>query len=292
MSPIERVVDAHIHLWDPARTDWYPYLTGAEELGMGDVSTFCRRFDHDTYFAETDGWNVDKFVHVTAARVDQAEETLELEALAEKVGNPAAIIGAVVAGAPLAETETMLDEQLRATRFRGVRAVRGTSGPRSQVGQLLSSDALRALDERGLVYDFMAHPSQFDAAAELFAPFPNLVVVVEHTGWPRSDSDEEFVRWKDGMRKLASLGPNLVCKLSGLAMPLRTSDADTYRRWIQGAIEIFGVDRCMFASNFPVDGVGGTFGDLFSTYDTLTSHLDEEARGKLFATNAERIYRC
>ena len=66
-APIERIVDAHIHLWDPARADWYPYLAGQRELDMGDVSGMCRLFDQPTYFSESASWNVVKFVHVAAA---------------------------------------------------------------------------------------------------------------------------------------------------------------------------------------------------------------------------------
>ena len=291
-GPIERVVDAHIHLWDPARTEWYPYLSGQEELGMGDMSAMCRTFDPPTYFAEVGRWNVEKFVHVTAARTDHVQETLELDALAEGTGNPAAIVGAIVAGTSRAETEVMLDEQMRSSRFRGVRAVRGAGKSRTQVGHFPTEDSLRALEERGLVYDVMVHPHQLVEAADLLACADELTVVVEHTGWPRDDSDEEFALWQTGMRRLASLRDNVHCKLSGLAMPLRTSSPDVYRRWIHGALELFGVERCMFASNFPVDGVGGTFDELYSTYDALTAHLDDEERDKLFASNAERVYRC
>jgi predicted TIM-barrel fold metal-dependent hydrolase len=66
--------------------------------------------------------------------------------------------------------------------------------------------------------------------------------------------------------------------------------ADTFAPWIHGAIELFGPDRCMFASNFPVDGMHGTFDDLYTTYDELTADLDEPTRDKLFAGNAERVY--
>ena len=55
---------------------------------------------------------------------------------------------------------------------------------------------------------------------------------------------------------------------------------------------MFGVDRCFFASNFPVDSTHGTFDDLYSTFDTLTADLDADVARKLFATNAEALYRC
>ena len=62
--------------------------------------------------------------------------------------------------------------------------------------------------------------------------------------------------------------------------------------WIEHAIAVFGVDRCMFASNFPVDGMHGTFDELFTAYATVTAGLDESSRDQLFAGTAERVYRC
>ncbi len=65
-APIERIVDAHIHLWDPDNAEWYPYLAGQRELDMGDISGMCRLYDQPTYFSESANWNVVKFVHVSA----------------------------------------------------------------------------------------------------------------------------------------------------------------------------------------------------------------------------------
>ena len=98
--------------------------------------------------------------------------------------------------------------------------------------------------------------------------------------------------WKEGMAALAELGDRIACKLSGLAMPLGSMDATVLGPWIEHAIEIFGVDRCMFASNFPVDGMHGTFDELYSTFSAITAGLSDESRDKLFARNAERVYRC
>ena len=50
MAEVTRVVDAHVHLWDPARTEWYPFLSGGQELNMGDISGMVRKFDdHDLF---------------------------------------------------------------------------------------------------------------------------------------------------------------------------------------------------------------------------------------------------
>ena len=88
-----RVVDAHVHLWDPARTDWYPYLSRPQESGAGDASRMCRRFDVDTYQAEAAGWNVEKLINVAAATGRHSiEETIELDNNAHVSGRPNAII--------------------------------------------------------------------------------------------------------------------------------------------------------------------------------------------------------
>jgi len=285
--PVDRIVDAHVHLWDPARADWYPYLAGRRELGMGDISGMCRRFDQPTYFAESAGWNVVKFVHVAAATVPHlAEETRELDEAARAMGHPDAIIGGFVPGDPVATTVRLLDEQMKSPRFRGVRPM---GAPASGVPR---REVLHALEERGLIFELMAHTHELEAAAAALANWGGLTIVVEHAGWPRTDTAEEFSAWKAGISALASLSDNVHCKLSGLAMPLHSIEPEVLRPWIAHCIEAFGIQRCMFASNFPVDGIHATFDALYAAYDQVTADLEGEARDKLFAGNAERVYRC
>ena len=137
----------------------------------------------------------------------------------------------------------------------------------------------------------MVHPDQLQPAAAVLDGW-ELPVVVEHTGWPRSNDPDEYDLWKEGMAALAGLGEHVTCKLSGLAMPMQSMDAAAFAPWVEHAIELFGAHRCMFASNFPVDGMHGTFDDLYGTYDELTADLDASTRDQLFAGNAERVYGC
>ena len=109
---------------------------------------------------------------------------------------------------------------------------------------------------------------------------------------PRNDSDEERALWTEGIDALAGLGDIVVCKLSGLAMPLGSIAVDVQRPWLEQVIDAFGVDRCLFGSNFPVDGMHGSLDELYTMYSTVIAGLDADARDKLFAANAERIYRC
>jgi predicted TIM-barrel fold metal-dependent hydrolase len=279
-----RIVDAHVHLWDPARVDWYPYLSGQMEIGM-DATGMARRFDVPTYLAESAGWNVEKLVNVAAATgPNSIDEALEMDQRADSEGHPDAIIGGIIQTETLDEAIALIDRQMAAKRFRGVRPMGQFAEPLPDPGVL---DALR---ERGLLFEAMTHPDQLLAAAKGLEGFDDLTVVVEHTGWPRANTDEEFALWREGIDALASLG-NTICKLSGLAMPMGSMNATAFAPWIEHAIEVFGVDRCMFASNFPVDGMHGTFDELFTAYAIVTEGLGENDRDQLFATTAERVYR-
>ena len=246
-----------------------------------------RRFDVDIYRAESAGWNVEKFVNVAAATGRHSiDETIELDSNAQTGKGPDAIIGGLPPTDTVADAVELLDLQMAASRFRGVRPMGGDGAP------LPDARVLHALQERNLLFELMTHPDQLQTAAAQLAGFDGLNVVVEHTGWPRSDSDEERALWQTGIEALAELGDNVVCKLSGLAMPLRSMSVDAFAPWLEYAIDAFGVDRCMFASNFPVDAMYGTFDELYTAFGAVTAGLDDASREKLFATNAERVYRC
>src|SRR4029079_15265866 len=126
-------------------------------------------------------------------------------------------------------------------RFRGVRPMGVFDSP------LPERDVLVALAERGLLFELMAHPDELEVAAKGLGSVDDLVVVVEHTGRPRSTTDEERALWKAGIAALAGLGDRVVCKLAGLAMPLGSMSPDAFTPWLEFAIEAFGADRCMFA---------------------------------------------
>jgi predicted TIM-barrel fold metal-dependent hydrolase len=278
----KRIVDCHVHLWDPARTDWYPYLSGRQQLNMGDTKGMERLFDVPTYKAESSGWNVVALVNVAAATgMHSIDETLELDGR----DGVDAIIGGLPPTESPADAIELIDKQMAAAKFRGVRPMGQFKDP------LPAAEVLRALGERDLVFELMARTDALETAAGGLEHHDELTVVVEHAGWPRSADADEFMLWRQGIDALAAVGDNVVCKLSGLAMPLGSMSTGAFRRWVEHAVGAFGVDRCMFASNFPVDGMHGTLDELFTIFTQLTAGLEEAEREKLFAANAERVYR-
>ncbi|MCB9373655.1 MAG: amidohydrolase family protein [Microthrixaceae bacterium] len=286
-DPVERparIVDAHVHLWDPARSDWYPYLAGGLDLGMGDVSGMARRFDLATYRAEAAAWDVVKWVNVAAATgTHSIDETLEIGRRPDG-DRPDAVIGGVTPTASVTEALEQLDRQADAAGFRGVRPMGRFAGPLPHV------DVLRALRDRGLVFEVLARPAQLEEAARGLEGLDDLVVVVEHAGWPATGDDDERAVWRRGLRALAGVGPAVHCKISGLAAPLGTLAPATLRPWVEEALDQFGADRCFFASNFPVDGLHVTLDGLWDAYSAVTADLGPAVRDALFAGNAERVY--
>src|ERR1700734_2053617 len=114
-----RIVDAHVHLWDPAHTEWYPYLSHPPEQSTGDVARMHRRFDIDLYRNESAHWNVEKFINVAAATGRHSvDETIALDHDAAASGGPDAIIGGLPPADSVAESLQLIDHQMAACRFR------------------------------------------------------------------------------------------------------------------------------------------------------------------------------
>ena len=136
----------------------------------------------------------------------------------------------------------------------------------------------RRLAPLGLHFELQAPWRQLEEAARLARDFPGTTMVLNHTGLPY---DDQLDGWRAAMAQLAAC-PNVAVKISGLGNVARK------REVVLATIELFGVARCMFASNFPVDSLRGTFDSIFSDFDRFTRDLDQRA---LFHDNAVRIYR-
>jgi len=139
----------------------------------------------------------------------------------------------------------------------------------------------RRLAPLGLHFELQAPWRQLDEAARLAATFPDTLIVLNHAGLPL---DPEFQDWKKALAGLASL-PNVAVKISGLGNVSRK------REVVLAAIELFGTQRAMFASNFPVDSLRATYSEIFSAFDAITAAFAEGERRALFHDNAIRIYR-
>jgi L-fuconolactonase len=289
------IVDSHVHLWDlEANASLYPELVlplgeGPEhDVDLGGFEKLRNKsYLLDHYRSDTSEFKVTKLVHVSAVTPPGAfrEESRWVDEVASVAGLPTAFIGSVDLLGPTATLESDLMAQASSERFRGVRVLFGMD-PEAPV----SRDLLGLLNDGQWVFDLVATTSSLPAFARLVESFPSLSVVLEHVGWPEGASAEEFARWKDVLPKLAAL-ENVSCKISGVGMVTNTLDVDALRPWVEVCLEQFGVERCLFGSNFPIDSIYGSYDELVNSYSEITSGLSEPDRRLLFAGNAERIYR-
>jgi predicted TIM-barrel fold metal-dependent hydrolase len=293
------IVDAHMHLWDLSRL-YYSWLQDdpLPNNPAGDVTPIARRsYLLQDYFADAAGWNVVKLVHVECGLPvkEQLVETDWLQGLAMRGGFPQAIVAGAVLEAP--DLEARLEAQASRPNVRGVRQiVNWHSDPLKTYtpSDLLQDDRWREgfsrLARFGLSFDLQLYPSQMAAAAELAARHPDIGLIVNHAGMPTDRDPEGLKAWEDGMKLLASR-PNVAAKISGLGMVDRSWTTERIRPFVLKVIEAFGVERAMFASNFPVDRVHGAFGAHFGAYDEVTRGFSADERRRLFAGTAEEVYR-
>jgi predicted TIM-barrel fold metal-dependent hydrolase len=296
-----QIVDAHMHLWDLARIP-YPWLTPPLPVGItGDVSPIAKTYLLDDYLRDAVGkelrLNVTKVVHVEAGADPAASiaETRWLQEMGDSRGYPHAIVAHAELNSP--NVDALLAEHATNRNVRGVRQIlnwhsdpRKTYTPRDLLADPSWQRGFALLRRYGFSFDLQIYPSQMREAARLASRHPDTMIILNHTGMPVDRDEAGLEMWRTGMLTL-SQRPNVAVKISGLGMLDWHWTADSLRPFVLQTIELFGPDRCMFASNFPVDRLFGPFERQYAAYSMLVADYSAGERSNLFATNAERLYR-
>lgn len=288
-------VDAHVHLWDLDRIA-YPWLTPpfADDGPNGSVEAIARTYLLDDYLADAEGWDVRGIVHVDAGAAPEAAlaETEWLQAMADAHGMPNAIIAFAALDDP--QVDTLLAAHAAHPAVRGIRHIvnwhpdpRRSYTPRDVTRDEAWARGFALLGKHGLSFDLQAYPGQCEALAQLIARHPEVSVILNHTGMAVPG---EWEAWRAGMRALAAL-PNVATKISGMGFTHRPWSLADIRPYVLEAIELFGADRALFASDFPTDKLFGSFAAHLDGYAAVTAGFSEDERRALFAGNANRLYR-
>ena len=130
---------------------------------------------------------------------------------------------------------------------------------------------------------------ELEHAAALCRDFPDTRLILNHTGLPADRSPEGIAGWKRTLAALAAC-PNAAIKISGLGMPGQAWTAERNREVVLTAIELFGAERAMFASNFPVDGLCARFDEIYGGFGEIVKDFKALEQRALFHDNAVRIY--
>ncbi|MFM0741068.1 amidohydrolase family protein [Paraburkholderia xenovorans] len=295
-----QVVDSHIHLWD-LNTHRYPWLENPGVSFVGDARELKHDYLLDDLLREAGDIEVVKLVHVEANHdpADPVEETRWLQSIADRPesrGMPNAIVAAVDLSAPNAPA--LLEAHAAFVNTRGIRQILNVHDDKlfDYVGRHFMREPqwrehFALLRRYDMSFDLQLYPSQMEEAAALARAHDDTLLIVNHAGmFVDRHSVAGYRAWRDGMRLLAACS-NVAVKISGLAMFDHRWTVESLRPYVLETIDTFGVERAMFASNFPVDRLFGSYTDWWRAYASIVEGASDAERHALFRGNAERLYR-
>ena len=278
-----RTIDAHVHLINVTDHDWYPGLKAwGDAVG---VPGLYADFSLADYRAGTER-EVDGFVHVSATTKPRAylDETAWVDRLADEHELDLAIIATVDPALGRDEMLADLEQQARSPRFRGLRILDGLE-PESATADVV----LGWLQERGLLFDLVATPDTMAAWLGVLERFPDLGVVLEHTGWPTATDDAGRAAWQEALRAFATSTPHL-CKLSGLGMTTMDLSEASLRPWLEFAIDQLGWGRVAYGSNVPIETMAGSHQQLLATLEAVVGEAGRAEQAGFWGANAADTY--
>ncbi len=283
-------VDAHVHFYDMGHpelfyADWQPDtddpVLGTQLRKLGE-----RNYLAEDFIRESSPHGMKKAVHVQAAigSKDPVVETAWLQEAYERCGVPQAIVGYVDLRASNARSE--IERHLAFRNFKGIRDF-------SYGDYLVNDDFSRGfalLREYKLISSIFAQWQDMAKLAALAKDFPDITIILDHAGFPQERNNDYFNHWRSGMASVAETH-NIFCKISGLGMGDNDWTVESIRPYVETCIELFGCERSLFATNWPVDSLWSNYEAVLTAFRDITSSYSEGEKKLLFSKNAEKIYR-
>lgn len=292
------IIDAHHHFWELGHGR-YPWLEDhVVPFRYGDYAAIRKTYLVDAFRRDHGGHNVVKSVHMEAEwdPRDPVAETRWLHGLHDATGWPHAMVGQAWFARP--DIATVLAGHAGFPLVRSVRqkpaaaaspeaALAGAPG---SMADPAFRDGYRLLARHGLHYDLQTPWWHLGEAADLARDFPDTLIILNHTGLPADRSAKGLAGWRAGMAAFADQ-PNTAVKISGIGVPGQAWTAELQGEVVRETIRLFGPDRCMVASNFPVDSICASYDDIFRGLKAITADLPAADRRAIFHDTAQRIYR-
>jgi predicted TIM-barrel fold metal-dependent hydrolase len=290
------VIDAHAHLLNTAelRYRWIEPRNPALTHLLSNYYDIARDFTPADYTRAVAGTGITAVVACEFGAADPIAEAQWVQRCHDATGTPAAFIAAVDLSSP-----NVRDDLARYADLPVVRAVRQplywANNPLTRLGArpdfLTDPVWLRGFERvaaTGLVWDLLLYDEQLPQAVQLLKSFPEVTIVLEAAGWPLDRGADGFWRWRDRLAAISRY-PNVFLKLQGLALIFGVNGA-AIGPWLRAAVDIFGADRCLFATHLPVDGLLWTCEQLLNVTRASLRGLDPTAERDYLAGTAERVY--
>lgn len=292
-----RLVDAHFHLWD-LDENHYPWLAeGGRSSMIKDFSSLRRNYVVADLLRDIGDLNVVGGVHIQAEHDyrDHVRETRWLQRVAD---DPASrgIPQAIVANADFAsdDVEAVLEGHCRFANTRGIRySLHRRLRDPVPYDPLANPAWVRnfpLLRKYGLSFDMELFPSQADLAVDLIRRNPDVQIVLTHAAMPLWRTPEEKALWHASIRRYAEL-PNVAIKISGFGVFDPQWTTASIAPIVSEVIAAFTPGRCMFATNYPVEGIFKPYRDVWSAYFECLAGYSADEREAMLWRNAVRVYR-
>ena len=321
ISPNIPIIDPHHHLWDVGFGRYYieELLEDINSSGHNILSTVYIMSSSNTKIYSKDG--LEEFKPLTEIEFATSEGKRADLIPNNKVKVNASIVGSVDLTygnklKPVLEKAVNISEG----RLKGIRMLlashtdpRISSGAvKSDLGLMLHPnfiDGAKCIQDANLSLDFWIYHTQLNEMEKIARALPDLTIILNHIGGPIHLGEYEGKQaathreWRSAMMRLSRI-PNINVKLGGLGMavngakfhnskfpPNSVQLSDVWKPWIYETIDMFGFDKCMFESNFPVDKGSCSYGALWNAFKILAKDMSDDEINKLFSKNAAKIYK-
>jgi L-fuconolactonase len=271
------LIDSHQHFWRIGRGD-YGWLGP-------DLAPLYRDFEPKDLHPLLDRHGIARSILVQAApTVAETEFMLETAAATSFV---AGVVGWVEFTAPNAlEIMTRLSADPLIVGFRPM--VQDIPDDDWLVRPDLSA-AFRAMIDRGLVFDALVLPRHLSRLLVVADRYPELTIVIDHGAKP-AIRDGNLDPWRADMAAAAAR-PNIVCKLSGLVTEARQDwSVDHLRPYVRHLLEVFGPERLLWGSDWPVVNLAGGYDLWRDATQQLIAALSQPERQAVLGGTAARVY--
>jgi len=314
LEPELPICDAHHHLW-VRPPNAYLLKELQEDLSTGHnvvatVAVECGYHYRENGPQELKPVGEAEFLERMAQRA-VSDAAIETRVAAAIVGFADLTLGDEVA--PVLEAHAAASP----SRFRGIRHsttwdASGALRREAQAGLLSDSQFRRGfawLKKLGLSFDAWVYHPQLNDVADIARAFPDIAIVLNHIGAPlgvgpyAGKKDEVFKVWSQGIAAVAAC-PNVVIKLGGVgsarsgydwherSVKLTSAELAVFLNpYFEWCIEKFGVERCMFESNFPVEKLANSYVVVWNAFKRITQNYSPSERAALFHDTASRVYR-
>lgn len=283
-------IDAHHHLWDLSAVH-YPWLMARGVTRFfGDPTPIQRDYLLPEFRRDAAGF--DGSVHIQVGAEDGLAEARWIQSVAD--ANPDwPMVQVAFCDLTGDDLGTRLDALQALPSLRGVRQIVGRAPGEDAVtgtNALLADPrfvaGLREAGVRGLSFDLQLIPELYADMARVLEAAPDTKVALCHAGSPHDRTAAGIAAWARDLRRLADL-PQVTCKLSGLGMFDHDWTTETIRPIVETCLDLFGPDRCMFGSNFPVDSLYSDYATLLAAHEEI---VPEEMKPQVFGGTARAFY--